>query len=381
MGTLLLSATAGIACGMDSDVSDDPYDELEPSADDMELDDAPRAACGFPVGTHPALQCSNATWTPQDKTFKITDNVTFGGNNNIEGFCWNIPPAIKTLVIQGGKTLTGCLRMQTPMTIKGSTTNRSATIFGTDTTQWAVSRGIPDTEKWKYSGISVRWDAPAGAYKVKNLTIENARTYGVTAYNQRLVGDNIHILHTRGDNDDKSNSDGFGGGPNSVLRNSRVDVMDDSVKLYKNNMLVKNVTIVHRGNGAPFQLGWGNAGTTTATIDNVLVLDQENEFNLGLFSASNGSYTRNVVIKGLAAKYTTSPADKVWNGSWQSLPLFFMKSGGAQLNLTAGTSPNVDIKAPIGKRGPGSVSASGLCGSNGIKKSYKCGQAVTGCGW
>ncbi|AWB66317.1 hypothetical protein C2869_07670 [Saccharobesus litoralis] len=359
------------------------------------------AFANLPSGVHSSLNTSNASWNATSKTLTIKKSVSFGNDNNKEGFYWTVPTSIKTVHINSNVTVTGGFRLKAPMTIKGGNRNTSK-IFGTNTKAWAHGPdGVPDPatscsagakgndrvhdcEKWKYGAISVDYNASASAqYKVKSLTIVNARTYAITALKQPLNVDRVTILNTR-TNDFRSNSDGIGGGPNTRITNTKIDTWDDAIKLYANNTYVKNVTIVHNSNGAPFQLGWGDKPTTTHNLHNVLVKqgqDPNGHFNLALFSNSGGTVNATVNTSGLRAEYSSNK--KLWyNGGKVNLPLIVMKgSSSSKLTLKSLDGANVKLSAPAAKQGNGQASAK-MNGVWAVKNYYNFGNPslVTGCG-
>ena len=55
-------------------------------------------------------------------------------------------------------------------------------------------------------------------------------------------------------------TDGWGGGPGSLIEDSFMKVNDDLVKLYAADQTARRLVLYQQVNGAPFQLGWGGAG-------------------------------------------------------------------------------------------------------------------------
>jgi hypothetical protein len=55
-------------------------------------------------------------------------------------------------------------------------------------------------------------------------------------------------------------TDGWGSGDDSSIRDSFIKVNDDNVKFYGRNQIARDLVIYQQINGAPFQLGWGGAG-------------------------------------------------------------------------------------------------------------------------
>lgn len=61
-------------------------------------------------------------------------------------------------------------------------------------------------------------------------------------------------------------TDGWGGGPGSVVEDSFMKVNDDNVKLYNPNQIARRLVLYQQVNGAPFQLGWGGAGQRATDV-------------------------------------------------------------------------------------------------------------------
>lgn len=342
-------------------------------------------------------------WNESEKIFTFLKSVHFSTFDNpdedLEGFYWKVPNKVSRIVIASQVQIVGGFRFTGSQTIEGADRS-SSVIYGTITKNWSLgpdgvkdqsttcasgAQGddyVHDCEKWKYSAVSVVPEAPEDiVVEVKNLTVENARAYAITAQKHRIVIDNVHILNSRPKPDYHSNSDGFGAGTGSIIRNSKIDTWDDAIKLYR-NMTVENVTIIHNSNGAPFQLGWGDGNPTSEhTLKNVLVIpDNQQHSNLALFSASltEGSINRKISIEGIKAIYGSEQEIRTSD----PLPLFWLKSPGATVEIIAPEESNVHLFAPFGLLGPG-ILQSILCGDNLIKNNYLCGDPgqVTGCGW
>ncbi len=369
----------------------------------------------FPSGTHPSLNERNSVWDPETRVFTITKNVTFTTTNAVtqteldndkNGFYWEIPSTISKVVIGADVTVTGHFRFMAEQTLEGVNRDTSI-IFGTSTKAW--SRGpngvqdagtacgnpgtiggddrVHDCEKWHYGAVSVLSSASkAFTYRVRNLTIVNPRSYAVTAIGHRIEADRIIIKNTRPAPDYQSNSDGFGGGEGSSISNSKIDTWDDSIKLYNNNMSVKNVTIIHNLNGAPFQFGWGNHSATTHTISNVKVIQAEgtanSSFNLALFSNSSGNVYPTIAISGLVAVY--SATSKLNKNGVVNLPLFYINGSNSKVvvngEAVGGVGPDIKLSAPGDVAGPGAVNLL-MGGDAAIKNVYEVGVSanVTGC--
>lgn len=72
-------------------------------------------------------------------------------------------------------------------------------------------------------------------------------------------------------------TDGWGGGDDSLIEDSFIKVNDDSVKLYGKNQIARRLVIYQQVNGAPFQLGWGGAGqrATNCLVEDIYLVANE----------------------------------------------------------------------------------------------------------
>lgn len=102
-------------------------------------------------------------------------------------------------------------------------------------------------------------------------------------------------------------TDGWGAGENSVLKNSFIKVNDDFIKVYKDNIRVKNVIIYKQINGGGIQLGWGAYGAATnCSIEELYVVKEDEKYpsdisNTALISLVNngGSTISNIYFKNI----------------------------------------------------------------------------------
>ncbi|AWB66301.1 hypothetical protein C2869_07580 [Saccharobesus litoralis] len=341
---------------------------------------------------HPSLNASNSRWDEASQTLTITQSVTFANKSVdvandkaldevMEDFYWTIPKNIKKVVIGENVTVTGHFRFSDEQVLTGQDRFTSR-IFGTNTKAWArglnqkqdkgttcARNGKPgavagddrihDCQKWQYGGVSVESNAPVKAsYTIKNLTIENPRTYAITAIRHRMIVDGVNIINTRPYPDYQSNSDGIGGGPGSRVTNTYIDTWDDSIKLYKDGMHVENVTIIHNPNGSPFQLGWGNKKPANFTLKNIKVIQakpsKRNRFNLALFANSGGKIASTVNIDGFIADYeSTAILNKC--GENQVMPFAYISNPQSTLTLNVADNAALQINAPAKVCGKGKV--------------------------
>lgn len=346
---------------------------------------------------------SMVSWNHKEGIFTFNESCSFSTHptpdDDLTGFYWSVPSHVKKVVIGDNVTITGGFRANGNLILKG-VNRETSEIYGTDTKNWALgpdkvanpasscSDGAHgddrahDCEKWQYGAVSPNHNMTEDqAITVTNLTFTNARSYAITSFKPKVIIDNVHIRNTRTKPDYHSNSDGFGGGPGSVIRNSKIDSWDDAIKLYR-NMTVENVTIIHNSNGAPFQLGWGSGiNESTHVLKNILVIaNNTGHTNLALFSASltSGKITRNISIEGMKAIY--GDQQKIQNR--EPLPLFYTLSNDIEVNLTIADQSPFHLQAPVASNVDGCFKVS-INGENLVKKKYEMGDAslVTGCGW
>lgn len=333
---------------------------------------------------------NKATWDSLTGTLRITSDISFGGDDDIETFYFQPPSSVKNIIIASNVTVTGGFRADHNIAIKGEDRNTSL-IFGTNTDAW--SRGpnkvddspncftaggddkAADCKKWLYGAISANNMSPTDTLYVSNLTIRNARTYNITSINYPIKVDNVYMVEQRSV-ESNSNCDGFGGGAGSSISNSTIEVTDDAIKLYK-GMTVKNVTIKLRRNGAPFQLGWGNEPTSSHTLDNVLIIgiEPQNQYNCGLFSwkSAKATTTRNIYIHKLKTQ-NLKFAQLRLGKSWIDAPIFEVRSPKAIINIS-GDQSDIEYKTAIYPNSNEKWNIS-ICGISTPQNTYKCSSEI-----
>lgn len=383
---IILAATLGFtfACKNDS---------LQPSVEtERQSNTSNRVAAPT---LHPKLVLGNNCFLrSNDKTVVITKSVSFvNGDNDVNNYHWTLPLSIDTVIIKAKVTVTGGFKIQSNdnIFIKGEN-QLTSVLFGTDKQDWAQGR-IPDGDKPAYSAITEVKGATGITARVENIKLHNSRVYAVTFRGtNKLFAKKVYILNTRG-NDYQSNSDGFVMGSGSVIDDCLIDTWDDAIKLYYNNVTVKNTTIIHNKNGAPFQLGWDTKSALTATIDNIVVLDSIGEStstNQSLFCYGGADGTCNTTInvnKLLAPKYFSSAQLNMNGGVKKTLPLVAFKSVNAGCSLKLIGDNNQDFAGSAGaatqSNATSSVKVDKICSNSTnvvLGKTYSCATA-TGCSW
>jgi len=345
------------------------------------------------------VNAEHINWNKKSKTITFSKSVSFSvaadEDYDLDGFYWEVPNVVDKIIIDPNVTIKGGFRASKSITITGKN-RKTSIIYGTSTKNWALGpdgkahpesscndgpKGddrVDDCHKWQYGAVSYLGKDTNAVISVNNLTVHNARTYAITTFSAKVDINNVHIKFDRPYPDFQSNSDGVSAGKGSIIKNSKFECWDDAIKLYR-DIMVENVTIIHNGNGAPFQLGWGSRPNTSHhKLKNILVIaSPEKKRHLALFSAStkNGSLNTTVEIDGLKADYPDSLLLK----SDSKLPLFLLKSPDVLLSVKA---KNIYMIAPIGHSGPGKLNLS-ICNNSEIINTYQCGKTkkITGCGW
>lgn len=327
-------------------------------------------------------------WNAKTMTLTFTKDVSFSDqenqDNDLEGFYYELPPFIKEVVIAKGVTVTGGFRTSSQVMIRGEERETSR-IFGTDTKVWSAGENqqnessckkgrlgddrAQDCDKWKYGAISTQRGNHNYSITIQSLTIENSRTYAITGFKTPFVIDDVYIVNTRplktNGRDYKSNSDGISGGPGTQILNTKIDTWDDAIKLYENTT-VRNVTIVHNPNGAPFQFGWSPKKATIHTIENVKIVLPEKRYrrvNLSLFSVSlkSGSVDANVKIMGAGLHADYSSNAGVLLRTDEPLPWVWLKGAEARLQLHLEEGARIYLNSPGGIKGPGNLTFENSC--------------------
>ena len=260
-----------------------------------------------------------------------------------EEFFWQVPPEVKRIHIERNVTVQGGFRVgfrapENPLHIDGGD-RKTSVVLGTETERWTAGNGVAENDKWKYGAVSVLADATV---HVSNLTSRNPRGYHLSGYANRSV---LHVsqcdlLDTRpGQN---NNSDGFIGAAGSTISDCFISTGDDAIKAY-HDLVIRNVTIEHRRNGAPIQFGWGgDNGRAKVEIENLSIkgASKDGRYNMAPFTWEAGNEgVRDVSIKGLKIDLTGALYDEAAR-SWLAIGLFELKPASCTVNISA---DDVDI--------------------------------------
>jgi hypothetical protein len=281
-----------------------------------------------------------------------TATLTFASSGKMpegeEEFFWQVPPGVKRIHIDRNVTVKGGFRVgfrtpDNPLHIMGGN-RKTSVVFGTETERWTAANGVAENDKWKYGTVSVLADATV---HVSNLTSKNPRGYHLSGYAKRSV---LHVsqcdlLDTRpGQN---NNSDGFIGSAGSTIADCFISTGDDAIKAY-HDLVIRNVTIEHRRNGAPIQFGWGGeSGRAKVEIENLTIkgASKDGLYNMAPFTWEAGCEgVRDVSINGLKIELTGKLYDEAAR-QWVPMGLFELKPAPCRMNFTA-TDADIGLLQP-----------------------------------
>ncbi|MGB2571646.1 hypothetical protein ACPFP2_24810 [Micromonospora citrea] len=264
----------------------------------------------------------------------VRDGVaTFTASRTIDKF--TVPDSWSRIVIGAGVTLKGNFLIPAnrtkPLTIAGENAETSQ----------VVGNG-PHVKDYSFAGVSTEARIKL---TLSTYTSRNPRIFHMHAKKAQLLVSGMRYIDDR--DAGNNNSDGFSGGANSVIENTFIDTWDDSVKLYNGDLTIRNTTIVHNRNGAPIQMGWGDYGTGTLTIDGLTVISNSEEiYNQGVVSWAGGvkADSRTIRIVGAGLIRRTNPGMKV-------APLYVFQDGvrnktvkveGGQCAMVRSTASNTE---------------------------------------
>ena len=216
--------------------------------------------------------------TTQDEYGKT---ITFDKDQTINQY--TIKADVSKIVINKNITLKGSFKIE----------NRSSDL----TIEGQGDSSVLQGNGGRHHGIEA--DSKFTIY-LKNYKSLNPTYYHMRFVKTKIVAENVSLVDNSGDVG--KNADGFSGAGGSTYNNCYVSTWDDSFKIYYGDYSIKNTTIVHNGNGAPFQMGWGDGTSDNCdlTLENVTVISNGNSYNQGIFSwaVGNNAQTRNIHLKG-----------------------------------------------------------------------------------
>ena len=242
--------------------------------------------------------------------------ATFTADRTIDRF--TVPDSWSQIVIGAGVTLKGNFLVPAGRTA-------ALTISGADAETSRVVGNGPHTKDYTFAGVSTEARI---RLTLRGYTSLNPRIFHMHAKKAQLLISGMRYIDDRdaGDN----NSDGFSGGANSVIEDTFIDTWDDSVKLYNGDLTIRNTTIVHNRNGAPIQMGWGDYGAGTLTVDGLTVVSNSpSVYNQGVFSWAGGvrADSRTIRIVGAGLVRRTNPG-------MRTAPLYVFQDGVRNKTIT-----------------------------------------------
>ena len=125
----------------------------------------------------------------------------------------------------------------------------------------------------RFEGVSIQFDNGGINQSVEGITIINPSMYCIQSYSGFLTTRNVKCFGWYYE------TDGWVGGDGSVLEDSFFKVNDDVVKLYKDNLTIRDLVIYHQFNGAVFQFGWGGESAANGTIENIDIVNCEVKYS------------------------------------------------------------------------------------------------------
>ncbi|MBC6994249.1 hypothetical protein QWY85_20850 [Neolewinella lacunae] len=228
-------------------------------------------------------------WDSGLATLTITASgfLCFPGKNNPnrskntgEGagyFIWNVPPEVRSIIIDSCVTVNAAFHTQAAVRIIGRD-RRTSIIYGTSIRDWEDNNGTGRiNDVYNYSAIQ----AFGGRLVVRNLSIVDPKAFCIRAFRQPAEVTGVNFIDTRGGS--QNHSDGVSAGQGSLIEDCYFETGDDNVKVYAPEMVVANCTFNMVENAVPIQLGWGGySDGASATMLNILV-----KGNSGRHSAGN----------------------------------------------------------------------------------------------
>ena len=153
---------------------------------------------------------------------------------------YSVPNDIDVVYLEDGAVLKGTIHTSSgrtkPLTIMGS-----GIVIGNGKVV-SGSGGIP------YNAIEIN---DGNNHIIEGITCISSRHFSIRASKNAIIT-NIKMFGYN------SNNDGIVAGDGSIIENCYSKVNDDHIKLYNNNMVVRNCTFYEQTNGAVFQFAWNN---------------------------------------------------------------------------------------------------------------------------
>ena len=178
---------------------------------------------------------------------------------------FHVPDHIKNIYFAAGSWVYGAIVMHGNSKVK---------IFG---------RGVLSEAKLNYrESHAVEAIDGSDQIDLEGIVLADTKYFAV-----RLLGKNNTVKWIKIVGGWTYNTDGIAAFSGSSVAHCFIWANDDSIKPYRDNLVISDCVVWQLNNGAVIQLGWGNAQATNVTISNVDVLHAEwnnNAANRGILS-------------------------------------------------------------------------------------------------
>ena len=162
----------------------------------------------------------------------------------------------QTVYIEGGAYVKGTM---TGRNLKDVRICGRGILSGIDFPRKAGPQSIP----WNM----LQFDGP-GDQTVEGITIIQPPHFLILSRG-KIITTNVKIMGWH------HQTDGWGGGDDSIIEDSFIKANDDIVKFYNDNQVARRLTVWQQMNGAPFQLGWGGARAKNCLAEDITIIRNE----------------------------------------------------------------------------------------------------------
>ena len=232
--------------------------------------------------------------TPKPKAKGV---LYFAPGQHDVGVKYRIPDDVHTVYLAGGSYVRGSFYAEN----RSNLTIRGRGIISGDGLEFAANNGVNDTQD-NIAKSAICLNGPGQNLRIEGVTIMRPLKFSVvmrgsgTVSNVKCFGWNYTV-------------DGVVTGDHSTVENSFFKVNDDVVKIYADNMTVRNLVIYHQTNGAIFQLGWSGQRARNCLVENIdivkdeTVQDNDVKGNHAIVNwrKSNGTTSENLVFQNITA--------------------------------------------------------------------------------
>ncbi|MCG8700084.1 MAG: T9SS type A sorting domain-containing protein [Bacteroidales bacterium] len=227
----------------------------------------------------------NTTLTLAQNLEVVNGVATFKGDTTI-GLRFMVPDSWDTIVIKENVTVTG--NFVTP-----DERNKDITVHGED---WntSVLHGSGNIQPYPNNVENRRFASAISNNGKGTLFVENLKSHNPDKFHLRSEG-RIIVKHCNIIEDEgRGHADGVHGGrgSKSEVHDSYISTWDDNTYLSE-CWLVKNTTIVMNGNGAAFQVGYGNNFVhedPICRVENCTVIANAKKYSKGVVAWTSNGY-------------------------------------------------------------------------------------------